>query len=56
MIISDIENLLLNMSSGLLPEYLKEKEVAMLVKRFGINWFEELGYDHVNYKHPGECD
>jgi hypothetical protein len=42
--LSDVDNLLLNMMSGLLPEHLSEDEVAMLVERFGDDWLSELGY------------
>lgn len=45
-----IENLYLNMISGLLPEDLKESEVNMLKEYLGDNWFEELGYYEPEYK------
>ena len=45
-----IENLYLNMISGLLPEDLKESEVNMLKEYLGDNWFEELGYHEPEYK------
>jgi hypothetical protein len=46
-------NLLLNMSGGLLPEYLSKEEVLLLKNRFGENWFESLGYSEPEYKEPG---
>lgn len=45
-------NLLLNMSSGLLPENLTEEDVELLQKEYGVNWFEELGYTDKLYKRP----
>ncbi len=45
-------NLLLNMSGGLLPENLSKDENEMLKKRFGKNWFEDLGYSEPEYKKP----
>jgi hypothetical protein len=45
-------NLLLNMSGGLLPENLSEEEVYLLVVRYGDNWFEALGYSEPEYKKP----
>lgn len=47
-------NLLLNMSGGLLPEYLSEDEIQLLEKRFGQDWFHKLGYAELNgYVNPG---
>lgn len=48
--ITPIQNLLLNMSSGLLPKDLDKKEIKLLEKEFGKNWFYELGYDDSYYK------
>lgn len=45
-----LENLYLNMASGLLPENLSEEEVNMLKEKLGDNWFEELGYYEPEYK------
>lgn len=45
-------NLMLNMTAGLLPEQLTEKEIAVLVEKHGENWFEELGYTEPEYKKP----
>jgi hypothetical protein len=39
----DLENLLLNMFSGLLPENLSKDEIELLKYRYGENWFERLG-------------
>lgn len=48
-IISDLDNLLLNMSAGLLPENLDKEEVDLLESVYGKNWFHELGYTEDNY-------
>jgi len=50
--VDETNNLLLNMSGGLFPEHLSENEVDLLRKRFGTNWFEELGYSEPEYKKP----
>jgi hypothetical protein len=47
----EIDNLLLNMISGLLPKDLSPEEVGLLENNFGENRFEELGYDE-NYEKP----
>jgi hypothetical protein len=49
---SEVDNLLLNMMSGVLPEYLTEDEVELLIDEYGENWFEELGYSEPEYKKP----
>ena len=49
---TELTNLLLNMSSGLLPEHLKEREISLLEKEYGKNWFEELGYNKKLYRNP----
>lgn len=49
--ISEVGNLLLNMSGGLLPEHLSKDEVDLLVEEYGENWFCELGYDD-SYNKP----
>jgi uncharacterized alpha/beta hydrolase family protein len=49
---TEVENLLLNMSAGVLPEHLTKHEVELLEKEYGINWFEELGYSEPDYKKP----
>lgn len=46
------ENLLLNMSSGLLPEYLSVEETEVLAAEFGDDWFNFLGYTEPEYKKP----
>lgn len=46
-------NLLLNMSGGLLPEHLQPDEIELLKARFGEDWFHKLGYKEENgYKNP----
>lgn len=50
--ITEVQNLCLNMMSGLLPENLTEKEVKLLVKEFGEDWFKKLGYAEPEYKKP----
>lgn len=50
--ISEYENLLFNMSAGVLPEYLSKNEIEMLRLKHGENWFEELGYSEPEYKKP----
>lgn len=49
--LTKLENLLLNMSSGLMPEDLQKDEIELLIEEFGYNWFEELGYDD-SYNRP----
>lgn len=49
--IRDVDNLVLNMMSGVLPEHLSKDEVEMLVEEYGDNWFYELGYDN-SYEKP----
>lgn len=49
---SETENLLMNMSGGLLPENLTLSEIKMLQNKYGLNWFEELGYSEPRYKKP----
>jgi hypothetical protein len=51
--ISDnVNNILLNMSGGLLPENLSKEEINILKKAFGKNWFTYLGYTEDKYKKP----
>ena len=45
-------NLVLNMSGGLLPKNLMKDEVKLLEGVYGKDWFEDLGYDEVNYIKP----
>lgn len=45
-------NLMLNLSAGLLPENLTEKEVGLLKEGHGDDWFEKLGYTEPGYKKP----
>jgi hypothetical protein len=47
--ITDLDNLLIQMKAGLLPEQLDIEEVNMLREVYGINWFNELGYTEDNY-------
>jgi hypothetical protein len=49
--INKLDNLLLNLLSGLLPKDLSKSEIVLLQKEFGENWFEELGYND-NYEKP----
>ena len=42
--IKKVENLLLNMMGGLLPEDLLPNEVKLLEREYGKNWFKILGY------------
>lgn len=50
--LSKICNLLLKMSGGLKPKDLNNREIKLLEKEFGKNWFEELGYDSKKDKLP----
>jgi len=50
--ISEVDNLLLNMSSGLLPKDLSASEVSLLESKYGENWFEKLGYSEPGYEKP----
>ncbi|CAB1251769.1 protein of unknown function [Ruminococcaceae bacterium BL-6] len=45
-------NLLLNLATGSLPEYLTKDEVELLKQRYGDDWFTELGYSEPKYKKP----
>ena len=54
--INNVDNLLLNMQGGLLPEYLTLKECGWLQDEFGDNWFEVLGYKEPEYKRPQKED
>ena len=49
---TEVENLLLNMTGGLLPEHLSMEEVELLVAKFGEDWFTVLGYTEPKYKKP----
>jgi len=48
----DVNNLILNMSGGLLPEHLQPDEVKALVEAHGDGWFEKLGYTEPKYTKP----
>lgn len=48
----ETNNLLLNMSGGLLPKDLSENEVKLLRDRFGPDWFTKLGYSEPEYERP----
>ena len=50
--ISKVQNLVLNMSSGLLPKDLTKDEVDLLVEEYGEEWFEELGFSEDKYEKP----
>lgn len=49
---SKVENILLNMQGGLLPKDLTKKEVKILKKEYGKDWFKILGYDENKYQKP----
>lgn len=47
-------NILLNMSGGLLPVDLSQDEIDLLKERFGPEWFHKLGYkESEGYINPG---
>lgn len=48
--ITEVDNLIFNMASGLLPEDLTEHEVSLLRTMYGENWFENMGYTEPKYK------
>ena len=48
--LNNIDNLLLNMSAGLLPVNLSLEECKLLTDNFGSNWFIELGYNDSDYE------
>ena len=48
----EVDNLLMNMSAGLLPEHLSKDECELLESKYGVNWFEKLGYTEPKYKKP----
>ena len=50
--ISDVENLLLNMSGGLLPKDLQPDEIKLLESKYGPDWFTKLGYTEPEYERP----
>ena len=50
--IDKVTNLLLNTTSGLLPEHFSKEEVKLIEIEFGENWFEELGYSEPEYNKP----
>ena len=50
LIFDEVDNLLLNMTAGLLPKDLTESEVKILEDRFGKDWFTELGYTEEKYE------
>lgn len=52
MMFNELDNLLMNMSAGLLPENLCLEEVELLKGKYGNNWFEKLGYSEPKYKKP----
>lgn len=47
-----VENIVLNMSAGLLPEDLSRTECIILKEEYGPNWFTQLGYDEKKYNKP----
>jgi hypothetical protein len=46
------DNILLNMSAGLLPKDLSKNEQEILKNDYGENWFEFLGYTEPAYEKP----
>ena len=50
--INEVDNLLLNMQGGLLPESLSKKEIKLLENEYGKYWFKVLGYEEPKYKKP----
>jgi len=49
-----LDNLLMNMNAGLLPENLCEDEIKILKDKYGDDWFHKLGYCDSQYKNPIE--
>jgi hypothetical protein len=49
---NELDNLLMNMNMGLLPENLCQSEIELLEQKYGNNWFEKLGYSEPKYKKP----
>ena len=50
--VTNVDNLLLNMSGGLLPENLQADDVKLLEEKYGVDWFTVLGYTEPEYKKP----
>jgi len=50
--ISEVENLILNLSGGLSPGDLQPDEVKLLVEAYGENWFEKMGYEEPYHRKP----
>lgn len=50
--LSEVENLLLNMSDSCLPYDLSDDQRKLLERRFGQDWFTKLGYKEPEYKRP----
>lgn len=48
----EVTNLIMNMSGGLLPEYLTKDEVDLMTIVIGEDWFTYLGYSEPKYKKP----
>ncbi len=46
------DNIVLNMSAGLLPKDLSENEIEILKNDYGEDWFHVLGYSEKHYEHP----
>lgn len=42
--ITEAENIILNLQSGMPIEYLTSQEIAVLEKEYGKDWKRELGY------------
>lgn len=53
----ETNNILLNMTGGLLPEHLSAREIGLLTKRFGGDWFHKLGYkEEDGYRNPRDIN
>lgn len=51
-VFSALDNLLMNMTSGLKPEDLTETEIQLLEANFGMEWMEKLGYSADRFNKP----
>ncbi len=46
------DNIVLNMSAGLLPKELSKNEIELLKNDYGEDWFHVLGYSEKHYENP----
>ena len=37
---------------GISPRYLSDDKIEHLINNYGFDWFSELGYDVLKYRHP----